>query len=279
MSKTQITSQPIHGNYHGYYSKRPISEDSRLELIPTTLFRDARVLDIGCNEGWITCQIAQSKAARKVVGVDIDDTLIRAAWKRRRAVWSTQEPAREEEEAVEASKPLPKEPQLEETSQIRQGVLEPDYFPSSCEHMFGPLPIPLKKHLDTFPHNVVFYTADWVNNEIPEDSEEYDVVVALSVSKWIHLNGGDDGLMQFFRRVYAALKPGGTFVFEPQEWDGYAKAKRMSHTLKENGNKLQIRPERFEDILTQAGFSPPEHLGRPGEGGFRRPIDLYRKLL
>lgn len=33
--------------------------------------------------------------------------------------------------------------------------------------------------------------------------------------------------MRFFRRVYTVLKPGGTFVFEPQEWDGYAKAKRM----------------------------------------------------
>lgn len=66
-------------------------------------------------------------------------------------------------------------------------------------------------------------------------------------------------------------------------------------TLKENGNSLQIRPENFEDILTRTGFSPPEHLGRSGEGGkhcnsilafnmtqccilgFRRPIDLYRK--
>ena len=47
------------------------------------------------------------------------------------------------------------------------------------------------------------------------------------MSKWIHLNGGDEGLMIFFNRIHDVLSPGGTFVFEPQEWDGYHKAKRM----------------------------------------------------
>jgi 7SK snRNA methylphosphate capping enzyme len=62
-------------------------------------------------------------------------------------------------------------------------VLEPNrkfnYFPASCEHMFGPLPITsggAEKH--EFPLNVSFRTADWLKNEIPEDEEGYDVVVA-----------------------------------------------------------------------------------------------------
>ncbi|KAI0787050.1 Bin3-domain-containing protein [Irpex lacteus] len=276
MPKRLNTSQPVHGNYHGYYSKRPIFEDSRLELIPQSLFKCARVLDIGCNEGYVTCQIAQSKGARKVVGVDIDDTLIRGAWKRRRNVWSTQEPGSESpgNEVLEVNgQPAQKKRRLKEHQQF----LEPDYFPSSCEHMFKALPIPTKKDSDMFPHNVIFHTADWVNSEIAEDAEGYDVVVAFSVSKWVHLNGGDEGLLRFFCRVYTVLKPGGTFVFEPQEWDGYAKAKRMDTKLKENASKLQIRPEDFELILTKMGFSSPEHVGRPGEGGFRRPVDLYRK--
>ena len=50
---------------------------------------------------------------------------------------------------------------------------------------------------------------------------------SFSVSKWIHLNGGDDGLLTFFRRVHGVLRNSGTFVLEPQEWDTYAKAKRM----------------------------------------------------
>lgn len=116
-----------------------------------------------------------------MVGVDIDETLIRAAWKRRRSVWSTHEPARDED-TLERDEPVSKRQRLENTSQSQQpeglSVLEPDYFPSSCEHMFGPLPIPSKKNSDVFPHNVVFHTADWVNTEIVEDAEGYDVVVA-----------------------------------------------------------------------------------------------------
>lgn len=57
--------------------------------------------------------------------------------------------------------------------------LQLDYFPASCEHMFGPLPIPTHSlKSDVFPHNIIFRTADWVSNEIAEDAEGYDVVVA-----------------------------------------------------------------------------------------------------
>lgn len=49
----------------------------------------------------------------------------------------------------------------------------------------------------------------------------------FSISKWIHLNDGDEGVLRFFRRVHAVLSTGGVFVLEPQEWDTYAKAKRM----------------------------------------------------
>jgi len=63
------------------------------------------------------------------------------------------------------------------------------YFPASFEHTFGPLPIPpippprwqetLKgRKANVFPHNLSFRTADWVENEIPEDADGYDVVIA-----------------------------------------------------------------------------------------------------
>ena len=45
--------------------------------------------------------------------------------------------------------------------------------------MFGPLPLPSSDSSpDTFPHNVVFRTADWVNKEIIEDAEGYDIILA-----------------------------------------------------------------------------------------------------
>ena len=41
------------------------------------------------------------------------------------------------------------------------------------------------------------------------------------------MNDGDDGIRTFFARVYSVLRPGGVFIVEPQEWESYAKARRM----------------------------------------------------
>lgn len=53
------------------------------------------------------------------------------------------------------------------------------------------------------------------------------LIIRFSVSKWIHLNSGDQGLKHFFHRVHSVLNSRGTFVLEPQPWDSYAKARRM----------------------------------------------------
>ncbi len=45
------SSAPIHGNYHGYYTKRPFSSDARLAVLPTELFVGTRVLDVGVQRG------------------------------------------------------------------------------------------------------------------------------------------------------------------------------------------------------------------------------------
>ncbi|KAJ3717124.1 Bin3-domain-containing protein [Lentinula raphanica] len=268
-------SLPTHGNYHGYYLKRQSVTDPRLELLPENTFAGKHVLDIGCNEGWVTCEIAQNWGAHKVVGVDIDDTLVRAAWKRRQVVWSLQEPLFTiEAEAVDKM-------EVDDSNLIQDCLtqLQPDYFPASLQHSFGSLPIPPSsirgKHV--FPHNVSFRTADWTKEPIVEDAAGYDVVVAFSITKWIHLNGGDEGLCAFFRRVYSVIKPGGLLILEPQEWDTYKKAKRMNESLRNTAQTLKLRPSDFESILVGMGFSLARHIGTTGDGGFRRPVDLYVK--
>ncbi|KAG0707958.1 Bicoid-interacting protein 3-domain-containing protein [Suillus ampliporus] len=264
---------PVYGNYHGYYSKRPFTRDPRLTLLPTEFFVGKRVLDVGCNEGWVTCEIGQFRGARQVIGVDIDDTLIRAAWRRRRTVWSLQSP--EGVNISEESCLPPKRQRLEgDTSTMDNSVHS--YFPASCEHSYGSLPIP-DRGCGAFPHNVTFRTTDWVKVKTPEDNNQYDIILGFSVSKWIHLNNKDEGLKEFFYRVHQCLKIGGVFVLEPQPWDSYSKARRMSETLKENAKHLQLRPDGFGELLEELGFSHGQRLGITGDGGFRRPVDLYLK--
>ncbi|KAF5389695.1 hypothetical protein D9757_006056 [Collybiopsis confluens] len=260
-SNVKYMSVPTHGNYHGYYLKRPFVDDPRLALLPKDTFKDKKVLDIGCNEGWVTCEIAQNWGAHKVVGVDIDDLLVRAAWKRRQMVWSMQKPH-------------------DPASDLKTSQKQLDYFPTSLQHSFGPLPIPSSSEAEdkhVFPHNVSFRTADWTKEDILEDKDGYDVIVAFSISKWIHANGGDEGLRAFFRRVYSVLSPGGTFILEPQEWETYKKVRRMNESLRTSIQSLELRPSDFESILGSLGFSPARHAGTAGEGGFSRAVDIYVK--
>jgi len=183
------TPIPIHGNYYGYYSKRPFIADHRLALLSPTLLTGKRVLDVGCNEGWVTCEIAQSWGAQKVVGVDIDETLIRGAWRRRRSVWSLQSPDGIQTMAEDFDAGGYPTNLIRETEDLDASTT-PRYFPASFEHSFGPLSIPPSelrgKHI--FPHNVSFRAADWVNNEISEDREGYDVVIAWVASAGLRQN-------------------------------------------------------------------------------------------
>jgi len=195
--------------------------------------------------------LAQTHGAHFVVGVDIDDALIQAAWRRRRAVWSTQTPRLDMSGNIEDDRRSAA--QVAELGDQTTTTLR-HYFPTSCEHEFGSLPIPPSssgREKLSFPHNLSFRTADWTRSELPEDSEGYNVVIAwvvpvsfllglvwqyflygsFSISKWIHLNEGDEGLKSFFRRVYNVLKAGGSFVLEPQPWESYAKARRMDSVI------------------------------------------------
>ncbi|KAI6045978.1 Bicoid-interacting protein 3-domain-containing protein [Pisolithus marmoratus] len=265
---------PVYGNYHGYYSKRPSVRDPRLSLLPPSFFTGKTVLDIGCNEGWVTCEIGQIWGAARVVGVDIDETLIRGAWKRRRSLWSQQFPGRDVIERKEDnnSSGVFKRAKLDGDTDSHSF----DYFPASCEHSNEPLPIPTDTTKESyFPTNVIFRTADWLTEPV---SERYDIVIALSITKWIHLNYGDDGIRRFFRKVHGSLNAGGFFVLEPQTWETYAKAKRMDEKLKENAKHLKLHPDNFPTIMQDIGFGPPQHLGSVGEGGFHRPVDIYIRL-
>lgn len=203
--------------------------------------------------------------AAAVTGVDIDEALISAAWKRRRNIWSLQRPDTSKDDA-----------------DTQMGVQDEGpaatYFPASCLHTHGPLPLPTRTDAThaQFPHNVVFRAQDWMDAAV----ERYDVILALSITKWIHLNRGDHGIRACFAKVAASLSAGGYFLLEAQSWEGYTKAKRMSATLKANYQTLQLRPADFHDILVGIGFERETSFdgeGHSSADGFQRRLDVYRK--
>lgn len=51
------------------------------------------------------------------------------------------------------------------------------------------------------------------------------------MTKWIHLNWGDEGIRKLFHRAYAHLHPGGHFILEAQAYESYAKKKKITVSI------------------------------------------------
>ncbi|XP_044089927.1 7SK snRNA methylphosphate capping enzyme [Neovison vison] len=116
---------------------------------------------------------------------------------------------------------------------------------------------------------------------VEAQAPEYDVVLCLSLTKWVHLNWGDEGLKRMFRRIYRHLHPGGILVLEPQPWSSYGKRKTLTETIYKNYYRIQLRPEQFSSYLTspEVGFSSYELVATPHNTsrGFQRSVYLFHK--
>lgn len=66
------------------------------------------------------------------------------------------------------------------------------------------------------------------NISILQVREEYDLILALSITKWIHLNWGDAGMKRFLKRTFLNLNPGGRLILEPQPFNKYYKRAKMT---------------------------------------------------
>uniref|UniRef100_W5N7Z5 RNA methyltransferase n=1 Tax=Lepisosteus oculatus TaxID=7918 RepID=W5N7Z5_LEPOC len=162
-------------------------------------------------------------------------------------------------------------------------------FPISLRICRGPIaapPVaqPAPSAPGDFPANVTFVQGNYVlpNDELlVSQKPEYDVILCLSMTKWVHLNWGDAGLQRLFKRVYRHLQPGGIFILEPQPWASYGKRKKLTETIYKNYYSIRFKPDQFSSYLTgpEVGFSSYELIGTPKSSskGFQRPIYLFHK--
>ncbi|KAF7623482.1 Bin3-type SAM domain-containing protein [Meloidogyne graminicola] len=250
--KKKKNEQFPYGNFSRYYGFRNegLDHDPRLDLLPKEWFNKKRILDVGCNAGHLTLEIAKQFNPSWILGIDIDDHLVGVARKN-----------------------------------IRH------YFGEGHE-LIGKFPSSIKDY------NVWFYRENYVL-EIDEYLEkvqpEFDVVLALSITKWVHLNWGDEGIKRFFRRIWKHLNQGlllffnlrigyglgGRLLLELQDWSKYYKSARASPKLFETYRDLKFKPDQFKNYLVNfLGFVECQELGIP-EGvtkGFKRSILVFQKV-
>uniref|UniRef100_A0A3Q2XAB9 RNA methyltransferase n=1 Tax=Hippocampus comes TaxID=109280 RepID=A0A3Q2XAB9_HIPCM len=194
-----------YGNYNKYYGYRNPSanEDPRVHVFRPEWFEGKRVLDLGCNSGHLTLYIAKMLRPARILGLDIDNGLVHAARKNIRHYLSEIQDGKIEKMERISRGPIAAPP-LTESSTAKPGE---------------------------FPANVSFIKANYVlqnDNLLVTQRPEYDVILCMSVTKWVHLNWGDSGLKRLFKRVYRHLHPGGLFILEPQPWQSYIKRKKLT---------------------------------------------------
>ncbi|XP_077403319.1 7SK snRNA methylphosphate capping enzyme isoform X2 [Vanacampus margaritifer] len=271
-----------YGNYNKYYGYRnpSASEDPRIHVFRPEWFEGKRVLDLGCNSGHLTLYVAKMLRPAHILGLDIDNGLVHAARKNIRHYLS-------EMQAQEARRATHTESR-ENGNTLKEDAADDKGSCGTEQISRGPIAAPPLTESSTtkpgeFPANVSFIKANYVlqnDNLLVTQRPEYDVILCLSVTKWVHLNWGDSGLRRLFKRVYKHLHPGGIFILEPQPWQSYIKRKKLTDNINRHFHSIRFKPDQFSSYLTnEVGFTSCEFLGTPKSltRGFQRPIYLFHK--
>lgn len=107
------------------------------------------------------------------------------------------------------------------------------------------------------------------------EKKKFDIAFCFSVTMWIHLNSGDDGLASFLQNIKSISR---TIVMEPQPWRCYRNAQRR---LKKSGgnfplyHKIKIRSDVtsfIHNVICSSGF---KMVYESPESNWQRKIQSY----
>lgn len=222
-----------------------------------------RYLDIGCNSGQNTFQFANhlKDQPKQVIGIDIDEELVC------QAIMNAERYGYQSKSEEKASKALGSGRVGYSTNQPRKRIRieEPD---------------------GNFVATIL--ACDWaLKNGTTETRAEldrqieqgFDLITALSVTKWVQLAHADFGIRIFFARISTSLRRGGLFVLEPQPFKSYKglhKLTKPESQERQNIAEMKIYPEDFPWILTvEFGLIGPFFIRQRGKDGFMRDLQAY----
>ncbi|KAE9586011.1 putative RNA methyltransferase bin3, bin3-type S-adenosyl-L-methionine binding protein [Lupinus albus] len=174
-------------------------EDPRLNAFKKEWFEARNCLDIGCSSGILTINIAKKFSCQSMLGIDIDP-----------------------DQVEEANLNLGKVVELESTEKKRKRDQT-----ENLEQGIDDEEIPTRNLSDI----VSFKQENFLESEYNPLEQHYDTILCLSVTLWIHLNWGDDGLKTLFQKIWNMLLPNGLFVLEPHKWKTYEHNRNISEVI------------------------------------------------
>ena len=234
-------------------------EDPRVQPLLTFLESvgsSLTIIDVGANSGELTAALARSPSAASVLGVEKDPTLVNRA----RALVSRIR--RDQSSFLTADRPVTEDPGSYFLPSIAYAVRHAwrDDSRAAANAWFADASrsVVETRAAHGFPDNLRFRVGDaGAHGGLVAERGTAHVLLALSVTKWIHVHDGDDGIRTFFGNVRDALRAGGYFVLEPQPALSYTKRHRDGWTdaMRATADALLLTPDDFIPLLTSSyGF-------------------------
>lgn len=237
-----------YGNHCSYKGFAALTDnnDVRLRVFKQYpyLFQNKDILDIGCHAGHVSIAIGRMLNPKSVLGVDIVPSLISMAHRnlsmfvRIPTEKPTSMAATKSTDVNATACSKKKKNHKRDRTKASSG-----FYPISFRIIYKGIPrIPVLQSkqsdeqsstvsTDVFPNNVNFKTMNYVDMDdvnATNDIPQYDLIVCLSVTKYIHLNFGDAGLKSAFKKMFNQLRPGGKLILEAQNWASYEKSKNLT---------------------------------------------------
>ncbi len=237
---------------YGNYDKYPQITPPRVQLGNTGAFSDtvlqaiirfcgvdltgSVLLDIGCGAGYSSLQLAREAKTALVVGIDVDAKLVSKARRLMRAQRAVASAAAQSAAASAGASNAHSDAtgDAARTSNHSTDAADAPQMPSmpaartvplSLPMDHGPI-LPVARHSAdccAAPPPCLFRVGDILSPShcLTHATSSVDAVLCVGITKWLHMQGGDAGMTQFFHFVYRVLKPGGTFIIQPQRRGSY----------------------------------------------------------
>ena len=139
-----------------------------------------------------------------------------------------------------------------------------------------------------FRNNISYKTLDIMNVDSTlelqkylesHSAEQFDIIFCFSVTMWIHLNHGDEGLKQFLSNICKFTE---LLIIEPQPWKCYQTAVRRLRKNKEafpDINELRMNKNvdsNIEDIIQKRHKFQKMFESKPNSWG--RRVLIFKKV-
>ena len=252
-----------YGNYHKYYTFHPSLTRSELfTKYYSNLFyklwesQDCPnifiILDIGCNEGNLSIEVLNQARLEipyyvtcVLLGIDIDSSLIELAKSKYYHVYSSNDNiSNHGSHTTDNDQQLPLHG---ENNGINHNIIDNNNTIICFDTIDFMNTLQMNEYLQQFftiihtqcnyyriHHQLAHLNQHQVHdNDVNNSSDSsninrnFNIISLFSITMWIHLNYGDDGLIDCLFRSIALLHNKGSLIVEPQPWKCYKNADKM----------------------------------------------------